>query len=124
MKKNVYLAKAATMLKKNGHTTRFLDENILEVSTSKNAPAFAYLAIEKDQFPGIIVSFSYGFTETYIVADLIINLFYICPVALGEAFYQSSTRDLYWGEEAAFYFMLEHDNTLLEDIEPVSDHKH
>lgn len=124
MKKNPYLEAAAKMFKKQKMYAKFRDENLLEISLDKDDKVFAFLAIEKDQFPGIIFSIAYDFNETYIIADMVINLMYICPVALGEAFYRSKNGNLYWNEDAKFHFTLECDQQLIQELEPVSKDLH
>jgi hypothetical protein len=122
MKKNPYLERAAEMFKKQKMHTRFADENLLEVATSRGEKVFCFLIVEEKQFPGIIVSLAYDFHDTYIVADMMINLFYITPCALGETFYRAKDGTLYWGEEAAFRYELE--TMSIKDLAPPSDMKH
>jgi hypothetical protein len=123
MKRNEYLVKAANSLKKSAYSARFLDVNALEVCLDKKSNAVAFLVVEP-HFPGIIVSFALDFRETQLVADMLISLFYVCPVALGESFYQSQSNQLYWGDEAEFYYMIEQDNNVLEDLEPINKNHH
>jgi hypothetical protein len=124
MKKNPYLEQAAKMLKKQKMYTKFRDENLLEISQDKESKVFCFLTIEKEQFPGMIISLAFDYHETYVVADMVINLMHIAPVALGEAFYRSKNGNLYWGTDAAFHFALECDSQIIRDIEPVSKDLH
>lgn len=124
MKKNSYLEAADKMLKKQKYHTKFRDENLLEIAMDKKEKVFAYLAIEQDQFPGIIMSLAYDFGETYVIANLTIDLMHLVPVTLGEPFFRSKNGTLYWGTDAAKYFALEFNNQFLKEVEPVSKDLH
>jgi hypothetical protein len=124
MKKNTYLVAAEKMLKKQKMFTTFVDENILEVCLNKSEKPFAFLLIEEEQFNGVVVCLALDFHQTYIVADLIINLMHIAPVALGEAFYRSVNGNLYWNEEAQLHFELEYNKDLLDDLPTINDTMH
>lgn len=124
MEKNKYLAQAEKMLKKQKYHTYFPDENMLEVSRDKNSKPFAFLIIEKEQFPGIVLSLALDFHQTYIVADMTINLMHIAPLALGEPFYRSVNGTLYWDTAAQLYFEMEFNKEMLNNLEPVNDTLH
>jgi hypothetical protein len=124
MKKNPYLDAASKIFKKQKMHSQFRDENILEVSQDKGSKVFAILILEEKQFPGILVSLSYDYSEIYVVAEMVINLMHLSPCALGEAFYRSKNGNLYWGVDAAFHYTLECDQQVIEDIVPVSKDLH
>lgn len=124
MKKNNYLVAADKMLKKQKMFTTFVDENILEVCLNKSEKPFAFLIIEEDQFNGVVVCLALDFHQTFIVADLVINLMHVAPVATGEAFYRSNTGELYWNEEAQLYFEMEYNSDLLDELPTINDTLH
>lgn len=118
MSKNTYLISAEAMLMNDEYFVEFKDDNVLELSLSKEEKPFAFIVIEKDQFPGFIVCISLDFLDCYIIANLMINLMHIAPVALGEGFYRANDGILYWDEDAIGQFELEKNPELLEKLKP------
>jgi len=124
MKKNPYLQTAAKRFKKQSLYPVFRDENVLELSLDKKSHPFAFLTVERDQFPGIIMSLAYDFSDAYLTADITLFLMHVCPVALGEAFYRSKDATLYWGEDASFRYALENDDKLIKELPVYNDNLH
>ena len=114
MQKNTYLVDAQKMLKKQGYYTVFRDSNILEMCFNKQSMPFAFLVIEDEQFPGIIISFASDFHEVMLASDITITLMHIIPIAVGEPFYIDKSGNTYWGEEAEIRFSFETNPEWLE----------
>ena len=120
MKKHPHLKKVEAKLSSQYHF-EFLDSNILTVSVDKGFSPFAHLVVDESQYPGIIMSLSVDFPESFIVADLTLSLMHVCPITLGEVFYRSNGGDLYWDLDAHFQYDIESNSDLLEDLEPISN---
>lgn len=119
MKKHPYLKLIEKSLKPE-YFLNFNHENIMTVSMEKGTLPFAFLMVD-DQFDGVVMSLSYDFPETFVVASLTIQLMRCCNVAMGESFYFNRSGNLLWDDQALEMFMLEHDADLLESLQPVSE---
>lgn len=124
MNKHPLLVSANAMLKRQGLHTTFKEENLLAVSLNKKTKEILYLVIEEQQFPGIVISLAIDCFQALVIADIIINLIHLAPVAMGEPFYRSNSGVLYWDEDAIEYFDLECNPELMQQLIPINDSFH
>lgn len=120
MKSHPHLIQAKKILSHRFYVN-FIDKNICIVALDKKTQPFAHLVVEQASFDGIGLSLAFDYDDTFAVAELVISLMHVAPVALADPFYQSKSGDLYWNDAALEQYQLECDSDILKDLPPVSN---
>lgn len=101
------LKTAEIVLQKHNLYVESPDKKALVVSEDLDSLPFAYVIHDKKEFDGLILCLSVDSTNVHLISSLLLELFMLTPVVIGEKFYISPDGETYWSEEAEVAFALD-----------------